>query len=227
MSSTFTLTGKEPVLSCNFFPPIELNPKLDYSVGLISLDTYNSIPNIEEGKNNQLKYDGKLYAVPTGAYEIHTLETELQNLLGGIEKISLRANNASLKCELKSIYKIDFNVPNSLGPVLGFSKHELNANTLHVSNLPINITSVTTILVECNLVCGAYLNGKEFHTLHTFAITQPPGFRITQVPSTIIYLPVKSRLIDTLSVKLTDQNGDLLNFRNETITVHIHLKHGL
>ncbi|XP_072152851.1 uncharacterized protein [Bemisia tabaci] len=227
MSSTFTLTGKKSILSCNFFPPIELNPTLDYSIGLISLDTYNSIPNIEAKKNNQLKCNGKLISLPTGAYEISTLESELQNLFGGVDKITLKANHSTLKCELKSVYGLDFNVPHSLGSVLGFSKKELPPNTLHISDLPINITTVTTILVECNLVTGAYLNGKEFHTLHTFAIRQPAGFRITQVPSTIIYLPVQSRLIDTLSVKLLDQNGNLLNFRGETITVHLHLKHGL
>ena len=52
---SFILTGN----SSNFitkFNSIILDPTKQYEAALLSLDTYNSIPNIIEGKNNEFKY---------------------------------------------------------------------------------------------------------------------------------------------------------------------------
>jgi hypothetical protein len=39
-----------------------------------------------------------------------------------------------------------------------------------------------------------------------------PGYKIVEVPGEVIYLPVNTRTIDNLSVRVTHQNGDLINF---------------
>jgi len=49
MSITLTLTGNTSVLVADYFPPIELDQ--NYQCALISLDTYNSIPNVDVGNN--------------------------------------------------------------------------------------------------------------------------------------------------------------------------------
>ena len=51
-SLTVTVTGTDPrALVCDFFPPLELTAGEWYS-GLLDLTTYNSIPNVESGRNN-------------------------------------------------------------------------------------------------------------------------------------------------------------------------------
>jgi len=49
MSITLTLTGNTSVLFADYFFPIELDQ--NYQCGLISLDTYNSIPNVDVENN--------------------------------------------------------------------------------------------------------------------------------------------------------------------------------
>ena len=97
-------------------------------------------------------------------------------------------------------------------------------NNKHYSDLPVRITKVTSILVDCNLVTGSYLNGVSGHILHQFAATTPPGYKIVEVPANVIYLPVNTKIIDNITVKLTDQDGNPLNLRGETVTIRLHLK---
>jgi len=67
MSITLTLTGKTSLLVADYFPPIELDQ--NDQCALISLDTYNSIPNVDVGNN--LFHIGKhTIKIPVGSYEI-------------------------------------------------------------------------------------------------------------------------------------------------------------
>ena len=46
----------------------------------------------------------------------------------------------------------------------------------------------------------------------------PPGFKIVKKPTNVIYLLINTRYIDNILLKITDQDGKLVNFRNELIT---------
>ena len=96
-SLSVTLTGTNAAaLVCDFFPPLELTNG-EWYVGLLDFTTYNSIPNVIEGKNNVFPVlrDGTtwdLITLPTGAYEIGDIEAFLKKQLGD-SNISLRPNN--------------------------------------------------------------------------------------------------------------------------------------
>lgn len=242
MSITITLTGNTSQLSTDFFPPIELGDD-EYMLGLIDLQTFNSIPNVDEA-NNKFNYDDdKVITIPIGSYEIENINSYLRNVLENPESIlsndindnydginrkkgfiTLRANNNTLKCEIFSSLKIDFTHNDSIGSLLGFKKRILEPNVVHESDLPINILNVNTIQVECNIVTNAYKNGKLMHTIHLFFPTVPPGYKIVEVPSNVVYLPVNVRTISNITLKLVDQNDKLVNFRNEEIIVRLHLQ---
>ena len=113
MSYTFTLTGRETnILSVNYSPPIEIDANYAYSLALIGLHTYHSIPNIDD-KENKFYYRDvngeKNIVIPVGWYEISDIEKYLQehlkeeyNYEAKIESLlSLKPNNNTLKCELK------------------------------------------------------------------------------------------------------------------------------
>ena len=227
-SLTVTVTGSDSAnLVCNFFPPLELTG--EWYVGLLDFTTYNSIPNVNEGKNNKFPVhindtwtDVRL---PTGAYEIDDIERYLKKVLGD-KKISLRPNNSTLKCELTCKYTVDFSrKPNTIGPMLGFkAAKSLEAYKTHESDAPVDIIKVNTVQIHCNIVQGAYTDGKNEHILHAFYPTVEPGFKIVETPSHVIYLPVNVRRIDNVTLSLVDQDGDTIDFRGEVITVRLHLK---
>ena len=230
-SVAVTVTGTDPTaLVCDFFPPLELTDG-EWYVGLLDFTTYNSIPNIVEGKNNVFPLQkGREWIhveLPTGAYEIEDIEMYLKKVfLTHTASIVLQPNNNTLKCELKSNVNIDFSQSDhSIGPLLGFTeKRLLQKHILHTSDAPVNIIKVNTIRIRCNIVQGSYKNGEDDHTLHSFYPTVEPGFKIVEKPTNVIYLPVNVERVDTIVLSIVDQDGDPVDFRGETITARLHLK---
>ena len=86
------------------------------------------------------------------------------------------------------------------------------------------ILKVNSLRIECNITTGAYINNQSVHTIHQFFPAVPPGYKIIEVPKQVIYLPVSIKCIDYIQLRIVDQEGDLVNFRGETITVRLHIK---
>ena len=226
MSETliFSLSGTSSSLESYFFPPIELISAKKYVLGLVELLTFNTIPNIDES-NNRLHITGlNPLFIPIGSYEIDDIEQYvIQKLKAHEITFSLKANNNTLKSEIKCSREIDFNQENSIGKLLGFNKRKLVAEK-HISNEPVAILSVNSLRVDCNITSGSYVNGKKSHTIHEFFPAVPPGFKIIEIPSQVIYLPITVKTIDYLRISILDQDNNPVNFRGEIITVRLHLK---
>lgn len=223
-SFTLTLSGTSSILEAYFFPPIELSPLKNYTLGLVELLTFNSIPNIDVG-NNKFYVDKEIITIPTGSYEIEDLENYLQKALSDHNIIvNLKPNNNTLCSEIKCNRNINFEPSDSIGRLLGFTPRILQANITHKSDLPVTILKINSLRVECNITAGAYINGQRVHTIHEFFPIVPPGYKIVEVPSHITYLPITVQSIHNLQLKLVDQDGELVNFRGEVITIRLHVK---
>lgn len=235
MSQTFTLKGRSHTLEAVFTPPIELDPKYDYSLALISLNTWNSIPNIEPGKNKFYyieESEEKVLEIPTGSYELEDIETFIQNHLldsetPAIEKnrvFSLKPNNNTLRCEIRSNYAINFEPKDSIAALLGFSPKSLAPGILHKSNLPVEIIQVVTIRVECNIISGSYYTSNPSHTLYEFSPTVDPGYSINIEPKNLIFLPLRDKKIYNITLTLIDQDSRPVNFRGEEVVIRLELR---
>lgn len=242
MSFIFTLSDRQSVLSTNIHPPIELDPKKTYVLGFIAFFSYNSIPNVDSS-NNKFHYEDQVIEIPEGSYEVRDIERYLQLHIKENDKkllkktttetsqkkepatvLDLKANNNTLRCEIKSNKTIDFSKKDSIGSLLGFHQQKLLKSKRHISEEPINIFKINCIQIECNLVTNSYSNDSHVHILHSFYPTAAPGFKIIEQPINVIYLPVNTNFINEIVVKITDQHGKLVNFNKELITVRLHLK---
>lgn len=223
-SFTLSLTGKSSVLEAQYFPSIELPKHKNFVLGLVELLSFNSIPNVDFS-NNKLHINEDIISIPTGSYEIDAINQFLQETLKakGIE-FSLKANNNTLRSEINCSHPLNLIPHDSIGRLLGFTPRILKENTQHSSDLPVKILKINALRVECNITAGAYINNKKVHTIHEFFPRVPPGYKIVEVPSHVIYLPVSVKCIDHLQIRIVDQDGHLVNFRGEEITIRLHIK---
>lgn len=223
-SFTLTISGTSSILEAQYIPPLELSSYKNYTLGLIELLTFNSIPNVDVS-NNKFYVGEEVVTIPTGSYEIEDIERYVQSALNDKRIIvNIKPNNNTLRSEIKCSSDINFEPDDSIGSLLGFAKRVLPANISHESDLPVAILKVNALRVECNITAGAYINERKVHTIHEFFPVVPPGYKIVEVPSHVIYLPVTSKTIDHIQLRLVDQNGDLVNFRGEVITIRLHIK---
>lgn len=243
MSRTFTLIGRESVLSAEYFPPVELSSEDQYGLGLIGFYTYNSILNVDE-QNNRFVYihsvTGEVCTIeiPPGNYEVDTFGKYIQQQMIGHQTneseeqrtdddviFCLKANNTTLRCEMNCIHDIDFTTPNSSAHMLGFTPRLYTRNQKHQSDLSVEILKHRLVRVKCNITSGAYLNDNEDHTLFEFDIDVEPGYKLTVEPKNIIYMPVTRRdTIDNITLTVLDEKDNLIDFRGEELIVRLELK---
>lgn len=236
-SFTATFTGTSSVLQADFFPEIVLDQNENYCCGLLDFTTYNSIPNIIEGKNNEFKYkykDGdtnteKSITLPTSMYEVEDilnyLKTELKT-----SHISLtyNINEASSTVQISfdtEIVWIGGKVLNVIGFMNENDSRLFKKGWLYRGDHIAKITDIDVIRIECDIATGSYINGKHCHTIHQFSNCKvPPGYKFIEVPRHIIYLPIKENRVRSIQISVVDQNGKLVDFRGEQISCRIHIK---
>lgn len=237
-SFTVAFTGSSSVLQADFFPEIMLEADANYYCALLDFTSYNSIPNITEGRNNELLYicteaeGGKSIALPTGAYEVEDILRYL--------KMAFAEDNISLEYEISaatSKVQISFDraIERQGGTVLDVIGFRNNSERSRVferhqkyrSEQIVRITNIDIIRIECDIASGAYVNGKACHTIHQFSHCKVgTGHKFIEVPKHIVYLPVKGRggQLRSIQISIVDQDDNLIDFRGEQISCRIHIK---
>jgi hypothetical protein len=240
MSNSCVLTSDTSDWDTSFSPPLYLDTNKNFEIALVGLETYNSIPNITS-ENNTFVYSAdsgttwKTIALPDGAYEITHINAAIPHQLEQnndwrvaqkIHYISIQPNLSTLCTSINITddkYQVDMN-RSTMSSVFGFNKQILNRG-FHNSEHPVNILSVSSILVHCDLVGGSYLNGRAEPIIYSFFPNAPPGCKIVESPYNLVYLPVsRTGEINQIHIRLTDQSGKLLNLRGETVTMRLHIQ---
>lgn len=161
------------------------------------------------------------YTIPQGSYELFELEKVVNDRITPY-KIEIRPNSTTHKVELKCSH--DFSLSKNLTTILGFSAVSFQGNILYTSDLPVQIFPLSIIQIHANIARGAYINGKECHSIHAFFPNVPSGFHINETPKNLIYVPVSVNVLEKLVVRVVDETDNLINFNGESLTIRLHLK---
>lgn len=247
MSATVSFTGYSSILTSEFHPHLELERGYSYSCGLLEFTTYNSVHNVTKYMNRLFfktsealeksskavqflaQFSSNYYIyyveVEVGAYELkdiaNYLKVELENV--GVT-FSLTVNEFTQKCTIKCSDELHFNRSKSIHHLFGYKDTVIQAYHEITGDYPVSITTLNTIVVECDIVSGSYTNGKPGHSIHEFTPTVAPGFKIIEVPKNIVYLPINRYTIQSIEIRIRDQDGNLIDFQNEKVTCRIHIK---
>lgn len=233
--------GKGSDISCDFYDPIEI-PVESYEakIGVKNFATFNNIPNVVEGVNNQVKikvpeHDYQVFGLQTGAYELKVLAQAMVDwiqitcpkLKKVEENFKLTGNNATSKAEFlfKDDYGIDFDVDASMYDLLGFDKKDhFHGIGLNAGKRIVNITNVTQLIFNCNITSSNYINGKEMPFLYSCGIDVPAGFRLSRELTDISYKNLTTSQISHIRIWIVDEFGLPLNLRKDDLTVTLSLK---
>ena len=238
-SMQIVVSNNKTEFTTRFNPPIQLDKNKRYEIALVNLETYYSFPNID-ASNNHFRYSpdgGATWVdlfIPEGSYDILDINDTIQSMMrqkGHYDSandeyyITIYPNTNTLKSILilDNNYQVDFRPPNSINSVLGFNS-VLYVAGYHNSENIVNILDINSLLVNIDNISGSYVNETTKNTIYSFFPNVSPGSKIIENPRNLVYLPIILDTIRSLQVSLTNQDGVLLNLRNEVLTIRFHIR---
>lgn len=228
-SVILTITGAGSSIITTYDQPIKLNPKRQYELALLNLETYYSFPNIDK-TNNRLNYrkdknsSWETVEIPVGCYEINAINASIVQQVGS-KDIRVEADVNTQQCVLciKGTFEVDFNIPNSLRVSLGFDAKQYKKGKHRSENL-VNILRVNSVLVHTDIITGSYLQGKIEPIIYSFFPDVLPGEKIMQIQENLVYAHVTTDTIYRMTTWLTDQDNKKIDLRGETLTIRFHMR---
>ena len=139
--------------------------------------------------------------------------------------IEISANTNTLKLEMiiNNNCEVDFRRYNSISSLLGFDS-KLYTSGFNESENMVNILNINSILANIDNISGSYVNDSTQPTIYSFIPDVSPGYKIIEIPHNLLYLPITSDTIHSITIWLTDQNENELNLRGENLSMRFHLK---
>lgn len=238
-SNLFIFKSQDSDIKVNFPVPIQLNNDYNYELGLLWFACYNTIDNITPlnntlsliNKDNAGKYTSKKITIDPGAYELSNLYSNIYTKLGFNKEnmkdcpivFSPNISTGKTKMVIQPNNTLDFK-DSKMNNIFGFVNKRYEAGT-HISEHRINISTLNTISIECNIVEGAFVNGEQSNILYSFpSNTVEKGYKFIERMYIPLYLPVTQSVISNIRIRIIDDENNLVNFNKEHISLCLHLK---
>jgi hypothetical protein len=86
----------------------------------------------------------------------------------------------------------------------------------------VQITTASSIMINCDLISGSYHNWIEKHVLNSLpAYLVSVDYKINVILSVLTFLPVNRVVINSITFTITDDNFEVLDFKNERMAMGI------
>ncbi|KAE9525812.1 hypothetical protein AGLY_014038 [Aphis glycines] len=198
----------------------------DSEIALLSLQTFNSFPNIIDAFNNRLKIEEE------GCYEIEDINNKIAKELSQVNykygtqlTFSVRIDPVDFRTYIKCNGILQLNTQYSIAPVLGFKK--IRCGPFHEacrSEKTANLNTINSIKVLCNIAHGSFNNQLQSHSIYEFFPSGRTGSKVIQSPPNLIYYKLNKTNIDSITVQLVDQDHKPIDNFGETLTIVLHIK---
>ena len=86
------------------------------------------------------------------------------------------------------------------------------------SDKPIKITGIDKVHSKCDCIDGSIMNGIREPILYSFALDQPPGYKIYKEPRINLFQKISNRVLSYITFYLEDDDYKPVNFNNETVS---------
>ena len=171
INETLTKVKEKHIHNVGMIKPTEKfnfsEPKLNSSkLGLIRLSVYNSVFNVNRRSSHFLYdtrgetcTDTRILAVIPGAYELIETPELIKEETNGNVIIEPDKNTMKSLMETKQ-GAIDFDIENSIAPLLGFRKIVFKKGK-YTSQKIVDIMGFSTINIHCNVISGVKNNGNN------------------------------------------------------------------
>ena len=103
--------------------------------------------------------------------------------------------------------EVDFRRYNSINSLIGFGSKRYTSG-FNESEDMVNILTINSILVNIDIISGSYVNGSTQPTIYSFFLAVSPGYKIIEYPHNLLYLAITADTIHSITVWLTDENGN-------------------
>ena len=225
----------------HFAQALKTNNK-QFKLAVRFLSGYNGIF-IVTNENNKIYFEKTIsdddgfieITIPTGAYEIESLNNEIKRITIDEEQYSEANYPFTIKpnfSTLRSIIEISpqgpiisFMFDDSIKDLLGF-----NTRTLYeeytLSNNPVDILSIDNNFIECKIARGMIFKGKRSGKIHNFTMDVDSSYKfIEKFHGGVQWYMMESKdIIPSICFNLKNENENLKSFKGQSLTFRLSIK---
>ena len=189
--------------------------------------TYDEIMDILDLKYISTKRIG--FSLDPGIYEIVDLNNTLNHILPDNVKKNVTIDDIRLKSNLKTKQTLLFTEKSFFYTILGFTQsrsypledienyYQLIPGS-YKSDRPIDITGIDKIHLKCDCIQGSIVNGIREPILYSFALSNPPGYKIYKEPKIKLFKKINNSVLSHITLYFEDDDHRTVDFNNETIS---------
>lgn len=228
------LSGHGAALNTNFNPEIELDGGHEYSCCLLdfSIQTSQLWARIDEERNMFPVFyppspSNNWIRLPNGTYPVELIAGAVEYYMPANLRVRLRFDKYTMKyrIETDAENRIGFSHPTSIGWIFGFAHKDLENKTRYDADYRLGVPDIETIRINCDLMAnGSFHNGASTTVLHEFRPKPHSDYKTIEQPQRLIYSPVIKRCISSISITVTDQNGELIDIPRAVYRCRINIK---
>ena len=174
------------------------------------------------------------YSIEPNIYNVVDLNKTLKNILPNNIKIDITIDERKYKTDLRINQTLIFTNKSFFYTILGFTQSRSYAledidgfyqlvSGSYKSDKPFNITGIDKVHLKCDCIQESTVNGVREPILYSFALDQPPGYKIYKEPKVKLFKKINKSVLNTITFYLEDDNNGEVDFNQETLTFTLQM----